>query len=411
MFALMVGTLALIAAIIFAQSLTKPIDVLVGGMKNVATGDLNTHIKIQSNDEIRVLGDSFNHMISDLKESRQKLEEINRDLEDKVKERTLQLEKQNQAVKSAQEALLRTTRLAAVGEIAGRAAHEVLNPLTSILSRVQKVKRRLEDKKDAELNILSEISSAWKDDFDQGGFDKLVETWKKPSEVLEQKTLWDEDLENLGAVTNNLQNEWNDLLNDTQFLVQESERINRIVQSMRGLSIVKSEKRHHSISELLENAKNVMADYASKDGVEIELSFPKDEIYIAADKDEFLQSITNLIRNSVQAIVEKRQEGHLSKEFIGKISIAVKSSGDETVQIYLEDNGIGILAENHSKLFESQFTTKPRKEGTGLGLNISRRFIRAVGGDIQLEKSEPGIGSVFKVVFPIDTGSGEKVPA
>ena len=86
---------------------------------------------------------SFNHMIVDLKESREQLEQINLELEDKVKESTHQLEKQNQAVKEAQEALLRTTRLAAVGEIAGRAAHEVLNPLTSILSRVQRVKDKL----------------------------------------------------------------------------------------------------------------------------------------------------------------------------------------------------------------------------------------------------------------------------
>ncbi|NQY99516.1 MAG: HAMP domain-containing protein [Bdellovibrionales bacterium] len=397
--AAILGFLAFFAAYGFSKSLTKPLETLVNGMKSVAMGKLDTRIHIHSGDEISVLATSFNHMISDLEQSRSQLEDINRDLEGKVKERTRQLEKQNQAVKSAQEALLRTTRLAAVGEIAGRAAHEVLNPLTSILSRVQKVKNRLEKRENGELRLLGDISGAWTEDFEKGGFEELVENWKRPSEVMKEQTLWDEDISNLKLVQQSLSREWADLIQDTQFLISESERINRIVQSMRGLSIVKSEKAVHDINSLVEEAVNVMADYASKDDVVISLKPSGGRVSVSADKDEFLQSLTNLIRNSVQAIVARRSSLSEGTDFQGEIELEIKERA-EAVVVKISDNGCGITEENQARLFDSHFTTKTRQEGTGLGLNISRRFIRAVGGDIELLHSAPGVGSSFLVNLP-----------
>ncbi|MCB0407622.1 MAG: HAMP domain-containing protein [Bdellovibrionales bacterium] len=397
LFALMIGTLAFIAAIIFSRHLTQPLENLVGGMKEVARGNLTTQIFVKSRDEIRVLAESFNSMIDDLRESREQLEEINRDLELKVKERTLQLEKQNQAVKSAQEALLRTTRLAAVGEIAGRAAHEVLNPLTSILSRVQKVKQRLEAQLTQEGELMNDITQGWKSDYKEGGFEKLVQSWRRPSSLNPEESLWQEDLENLEKINNHMKLEWKNLISDTDFLIKESERINRIVQSMRNLSIVKSEKKYHQLADLMNETVNIMADYASKEDITIVVSQPESDLMVALDKDEFLQSITNMIRNSIQSIVEKKEQN--ANPLRGLIQIYIASKG-ENVEVRIEDNGAGIKEEHKKKLFESQFTTKKREQGTGLGLNISRRFIRAFGGDIQLEKSTNGEGAIFLMTLP-----------
>ena len=58
------------------------------------------------------------------------------------------------------------------------------------------------------------------------------------------------------------------------------------------------------------------------------------------------------------------------------------SCNGQVIQVRISDNGVGVPDDFHSQLFESQFSTKNREEGTGLGLNISRRFLRAVGGDI-----------------------------
>lgn len=403
LFAMMVGTLAFIAAILFSQSLTRPLEVLVGGMKEVSTGNLETRIDVKSQDEIRVLADQFNAMILDLKQSREQLEEVNRSLEAKVKERTQQLEKQNQAVKSAQEALLRTTRLASVGEIAGRAAHEVLNPLTSILSRIQNVKKRLETNQSREIQLLHEITQSWREDYSKGGFEELVKNWKQPSSINQEESLWEEDMENLRKLESQFQLEWKDLISDAEFLIRESERISRIVQSMRNLSIVKSEKRVHKLSPLLDETVNIMADLASKEDITLVVSQPDPNIQVALDKDEFLQSMTNLIRNAIQAIVERKIQGS-DPDYRGLIQIHARQNFDKSSELLIEDNGIGIEPGNVDRLFESQFTTKKREQGTGLGLNISRRFMRAHGGDIALESSTPGKGTVFRVTLP---GVGE----
>lgn len=407
LFAMMVGTLAFIAAILFSQSLTRPLEVLVGGMKEVSTGNLETRIDVKSQDEIRVLADQFNAMILDLKQSREQLEEVNRSLEAKVKERTQQLEKQNQAVKSAQEALLRTTRLASVGEIAGRAAHEVLNPLTSILSRIQNVKKRLETNQNREIQLLREITESWREDYSKGGFEELVKNWKQPSSINQEESLWEEDMENLRKLEAQFQLEWKDLISDAEFLIRESERISRIVQSMRNLSIVKSEKRVHKLGPLLDETVNIMADLASKEDITMVVSQPDPNIQVALDRDEFLQSMTNLIRNAIQAIVEKKARG-VDADYRGLIQIHARQNFDKSTELLIEDNGIGIEPGNEARLFESQFTTKKREQGTGLGLNISRRFMRAHGGDIALESSTPGEGTVFLVTLPEVSDTSER---
>ncbi len=73
----------------------------------------------------------------------------------------------------------------------------------------------------------------------------------------------------------------------------------------------------------------------------------------------------------------------------------------------ISDNGIGIDKDVQAKLFETQFSTKSRHEGTGLGLNISRRFVRAIGGDIYLESSQPNEGAVFMVKLPCLKGDSQ----
>jgi len=396
MFALIVGTLAFIVAIFFSRSLTRPLEVLMGGMDRVAEGELTTQIHVQTRDEIAVLAESFNKMIRDLKQSREELEEINRELESKVKERTAQLERQNQAVKSAQEALLRTTRLAAVGEIAGRAAHEVLNPLTTIMGRLEKLQQRVNQNYTSEISLLQQLTQSWRRDYDQGGFDSLVKNWKSPSSILPKASLWEEDLKNLSEVEQKVSAELKSLGADTDFLLREAQRINRIIQSMRSLSVVKADKRELNLRDLLEESVNIMLDLASQYGIKVELECPQ-ECGVQADPDEFVQALTNMIRNSIQAIATRKER--VSSSPPGWIRIKVQPH-EPNWRIELSDNGIGIEPENQDRLFESQFTTKPRQEGTGLGLNIARRFIRAIGGDITLCESQPNQGCTFWIDVP-----------
>lgn len=396
-FALIVITVSLLFAFLLSKSLTEPISILVEGMEQVSTGDLTTRIEVDSKDETQMLATSFNRMINDLKQSRDELQEINRELDKKVKERTVQLEIQNLAVKEAQEALLKTTRLASAGETAGRAAHEVLNPLTGIITRLTVIEKKIQSQIEPQVNLLKDISGSWKDDHNKGGFETLVKNWQQKSEVNPDWNLWQEDLNNLDFIKENFEALLVAIKNDTRFLLDESGRISKIIGSMRKLSSLKSDVRTYSVKSLLINCRNIMADLFTEENIRITETYGVEADEVDLDRDEFIQAITNLMRNSLHAMLKSPNNCPPNHTFA--LSIA---TGYEDGRIYIElkDNGTGIQQNYQKMLFEKQFTTKSSDEGTGLGLGISRRFIRAHGGDIVFVSSVPFEETVFKIYLP-----------
>jgi signal transduction histidine kinase len=406
-FALIVITTAFLAAVLLSRSLTQPLEVLVDRMDLVSQGDLSTQIQLQTHDETAILAESFNKMIGDLKTSRDQLEEINRDLDLKVKDRTRQLEEQNRVVKEAQEALLRTTRLASAGEIAGKAAHEVLNPLTSLLTRVGIMERKIKNEMLPSLGLLKEIKQAWDKDYREGGFEKMLQIWKGPSTVNAGQTLWDEDLGNIEAVAGGLEQQLSALSGDSEFLAREGARINKIINGMRKLSIVRSDKKKHSAHELLKDCSHIMADLFAQRNYQIKHEFEASDDLLMVDRDEFVQAITNLMRNSLQAMDEARTQHKLEH---GALTVHTSLENNE-LRIHITDNGVGINEENQAQLFKNQFTTKSPDEGTGLGLGISRRFIRAYGGDIEFVSSIPFQKTTFCIRLPLYDASAKEVAA
>jgi len=400
-FALIVVTAAFLVAILMARSLTNPILDLVEGMESVSIGNLDTQIQVRTKDETLVLAQSFNKMIRDLKASRSQLEEINRDLDFKVKERTAEVEEKSKKIQEIQEALLRTTRLASAGEIAGRAAHEVLNPLTGILARLGQVGKRMQQSLRPQVQLLKDVNQAWSQDYHQGGFPQLVNSWEKKSEVIPGKNLFEEDLLNLSGTLLDLETGLHQLHSDHEFIVQEGQRISKIVSGMRKLNHVQGDKKVFSGKELIEQCTLIMSDQFFEKGFEISFDFKAPQDQLLLDKDEFIQAVTNLMRNSYQAMCETKITDSAYK---GKLLLRTSlfESGEGTFwQFELEDNGPGIKAADQERLFQSQFTTKSPEHGTGLGLGISRRFIRAFGGDIQFVKSEPHRSTVFRITLPL----------
>lgn len=390
-------TFAFLLAIFFSRSLTRPIETLAAGMKKVTDGHLDTNIQIKSKDEISSLASHFNIMIGEVKKSREELEEINKDLEKKVKERTVQLEERNQAVKEAQEALLKSTRLAAVGEVAGIAAHEVLNPLTSIISKLNDFKNRLKSDRKEEALFLLELKKSWEEEHSQTGFEGLVNSWKAPSQVQDGASLWQEDLSNIEKIGNNVLNEFDQLIDDSEFLIGESQRINRLIQSFRGMSAAKAEMKQFSVHSLCDRSISIMADFAAKYNVNIKKDFKISEDLVWVDEDEFIQVMTNLLRNGIQSIQEKDSRTE-SGEIV--ISTLESKSNPNNLIISIKDNGLGLTKENANKLFNNKFTTKSKAEGTGIGLSLSRRLARAFKGDLTLAWTEVSKGAEFHLAIP-----------
>jgi two-component system, NtrC family, nitrogen regulation sensor histidine kinase NtrY len=118
----------------------------------------------------------------------------------------------------------------------------------------------------------------------------------------------------------------------------------------------------------------------------IDIKITSEDLFAKIDQNLIDQVVTNILKNSIDALektVDKRIE----------ISI-LKIDGDPNILII--DNGEGIKPENSKEIFIPFYTTK--NSGSGIGLNLSRQIMKKHGGDIMFE-SEPGIKTVFKIVF------------
>jgi signal transduction histidine kinase len=129
--------------------------------------------------------------------------------------------------------------------------------------------------------------------------------------------------------------------------------------------------------------------------IAFERRFDADPDMLKGDDHQLEQAFVNLLLNSVEAI-----NSH------GSLTISTEITSDDEgksgnprgmVRIRISDTGTGIAAENMAHLFEPFFTTK--RNGTGLGLAVTRRIIEEHSGTIDVN-SEPGKGTTFTVLLP-----------
>ncbi|HEX5855754.1 MAG TPA: ATP-binding protein, partial [Thermoanaerobaculia bacterium] len=105
--------------------------------QRVGHGDLSSMLAVRSSDELGILANSVNEMNASLAKTRQELENLTNDLERQVEDRTA-------ALKSAQEVLARSEKLASLGQLSASIAHEINNPLAGILTFARLMTRMLE---------------------------------------------------------------------------------------------------------------------------------------------------------------------------------------------------------------------------------------------------------------------------
>lgn len=134
---------ALILYLVLRRFVLKPVLTLSEAMKRVKEGDLNQSVNIKTDDEIGLLGSTFNMMTRDLSEARKKTEEWTRILEEEVKKRTDEL-------KRAQDRLIQSEKLASLGRITSDIAHEIRNPLTAIGGFARRLYRIVDGLKEKE---------------------------------------------------------------------------------------------------------------------------------------------------------------------------------------------------------------------------------------------------------------------
>jgi two-component system sensor kinase FixL len=116
---------------------------------------------------------------------------------------------------------------------------------------------------------------------------------------------------------------------------------------------------------------------------------------VLIDKIQIHQVITNLIRNSVDALAAVRRR---------EILIRTRRASPREVEIAIADSGPGIEPEVAARLFQPFVTTKPG--GMGIGLSICRSIVEAHGGKLWASDN-PGGGAVFSMRLPASAGAGD----
>jgi two-component system, NtrC family, sensor kinase len=278
-----------------------------------------------------------------------------------VEARTRELAKSLEDLRTTQDRLVQTEKLASLGQLTAGIAHEIKNPLNFV-------------------NNFSGVSSEL--------IDELQDTLK--GSPLDDKARADM-IELTDTLRGNLDK-----------IVQHGKRADAIVKNMLLHSREGSgEHRVVDINALVEESLNLAyhGARAEKQGFEITLERSFDPA--AGQADVFPQDIgrvlLNLISNGFYAATKRKAAA--GNSYKPTLMASTRSLGDR-VEIRVRDNGTGIPPEVKEKIFNPFFTTKPAGEGTGLGLSISHDVIvKQHGGSIEVE-TEPGTFSEFIIVLP-----------
>jgi signal transduction histidine kinase len=281
---------------------------------------------------------------------------------DEVQTKTRELTKSLDDLRTAQDRLIQTEKLASLGQLTAGIAHEIKNPLNFV-------------------NNFSALSAELTDEL---------------KDVLKRATLADEvqvEVDELtGLLTDNLGK-----------VVQHGKRADAIVKNMllhsRGST---GERRAADINALVDESLALAYHGARSEKVDFRITLEHDLDPEAGVVDLYPQEMTrallNLISNGFYAAIRRKVETG-GATFEPTLSATTRDLG-EAVEIRIRDNGTGIPPEVKQKIFNPFFTTKPTGEGTGLGLSMTHDIIvKQHGGRIDVE-TEPGAFTEFIITLP-----------
>ena len=176
--------------------------------------------------------------------------------------------------------------------------------------------------------------------------------------------------------------------------LEEIERLNGMVNRLLNFARpVRFEPEPTSLKQLAEQRLNRFQESAQKNGIQFVTSFPEDGTLLPIDQSKMAQVFDNVIQNAMEAMSESGGTLRVS------VTSTVKSaSGTDRVRVEFRDTGNGINSSMISRIFDPFFTTK--SSGTGLGLSICHEFVRAHGGEIQVE-SVVGDGTSVRIILPV----------
>jgi signal transduction histidine kinase len=174
-------------------------------------------------------------------------------------------------------------------------------------------------------------------------------------------------------------------------LEQVTEIVKNLADLTRGGLLKKEFLQVVNLSKLVDGLVDQQRDVADRTGQKIVVQLPPEPVVLTTNLSVVDKIISNLVSNAVRY----NREG-------GQVTVSLSAEG-KNVTLTVADQGIGIAAEDHERIFEEFFRTPEAQKlttlGTGLGLSIVRKFVDDLGGTIELQ-SEVGTGSTFVVNLP-----------
>jgi C4-dicarboxylate-specific signal transduction histidine kinase len=283
------------------------------------------------------------------------LQSVNEELEARVVQRTAALTSTNaeladtlQHLKQAQNELVRSEKLAALGRLVAGIAHELNTPIGNGLMAV---------------STLEAHQHEFKDTMAAG---------------LKRSTL-DAFVENVGLAA--------------QIATRNLNRAAELVASFKQVAAdqTSSQRRSFNLKQVIDEMLVAMRPTLSRSTHRVETDVP-DHLVLDSFPGPLGQVLGNMIDNAIRHGFDQREGG--------LISITAHRSGDNQVTLLVTDDGAGIAAEHLPRIFDPFFTTRLGQGGSGLGLNIVHNIVTSMlGGSIEAA-SPQGKGATFVLVLP-----------
>lgn len=279
-------------------------------------------------------------------------------LENKVTERTHQLQESLDRLKETQSQLVEAEKLSSLGQLTAGIAHEINNPVNYIRSNIKPLRRDMEE--------LLQLLEAYR----SGA--PAQETAR-----LEKELGIDETVREVDSILSCME--------------EGADRTAEIVRGLRTFSrLDEDDMKPADVNAGLQSTLRLLAPQL-KDRINLELDL-RSSLPLECHPGRINQVFMNILNNAIQAITARhgQQGGHL---------LVRTEDADGHLMATIVDNGTGMSPTTRARVFEPFFTTKGVGEGTGLGLSIAHSIIEKHNGRIEVDSIE-GEGTLFRVVLP-----------
>ncbi len=355
-----------------------------------------------------------------------RLEAENRRLDNIVKERTAQVEKQKQEIeqayntlKSTQEQLVQSEKMAFLGQLVAGIAHEINTPIGAVnasatninkvlpltISKLPEVLKTLNEEELKLFNQMTEQILGFNTTLTSREERQFKKELSQKLETMGVDTNLSAELVKVGLIENI--EKYKDLFSHPKGveIVNAAANLGKIKKNVDTIetAVAKTQKIVFALKsysykshdeqaveiDVAENMRTILTIYGNqlKHGVELITNFEENLPMIKGWPDELSQVWTNIIHNALQAMDNK-----------GKLQIDILKENNG-ILVKITDSGPGIPKEIQDKIFQPFFTTKKQGEGSGLGLDICRKIVEKHKGKIWVD-SEPG-RTTFLVWLPL----------